>query len=169
MVVHPVGRSFLKMGISMRNLVSAWPARLLVVALVSLLVGCGQKSPYELARVHGKVTVDGQPLPMGRVMFAPRATGNSIDAGKPAFGQLQPDGTFVLGTYDDDDGAVVGSHWVTVFGVREEDTKWPANLPRFSRLNVPGSAVTVAADKENEIDIKLTTQQLQQLGRAFDD
>jgi hypothetical protein len=42
------------------------------------------------------------------------AKGESHKAGKLAFGVLQSDGTFVLGTYEPEDGAVVGDHWVTV-------------------------------------------------------
>ena len=69
-----------------------------------------------LAKFSGTVTVDGQPLPYGRVMFAPRASEANVQPGKPAIGVIQSDGRYTLSTYGDDDGAVVGSHTVTVFG-----------------------------------------------------
>src|SRR5688500_17796317 len=68
-----------------------------ILALTAFASGCG-KSPYDLAPVHGKVTLNGEPLTNAKVMFAPIAKSESRKSGKPAFGVLQPDGTFVLGT-----------------------------------------------------------------------
>jgi hypothetical protein len=130
-----------------------------MAALVALS-GC-HESPYELARVRGTVTIDSQPLTFGRVMFAPTAKGDGIDAGKPALGPLQPDGTFVLTTYQDGDGAVVGDHWVTVIGGgRDQATATPgvaSAIPPFTRFTVP-TKQTVVAGQENEIDIRVTAQ-----------
>ena len=98
------------------------------LSMALLLAGAGcQQAPYDLAPVRGKVSVDGQPLASGRLMFAPISQG-SADAGKPAFGDIQPDGSFVLTTYREGDGAVVGDHWVTLFPPAEQAT--PPNLPK---------------------------------------
>jgi len=96
----------------------AMAAALCIGTLV--VVGC-QQSPYELSSVHGTVTVDGKPLAGGRVMFAPISQGDSSEPGKPAFGTLQSDGSYVLTTFRETDGAVVGDHWVTIFGPKSDD------------------------------------------------
>jgi hypothetical protein len=111
------------------------------------LPGCNRSS-FELAPVHGKVTIDNKPLFQGKVMFAPVAKGNGVNSGKPAWGNIQPDGTFRLTTYKNDDGAIVGEHWVTIMN---SDEKLPKGVPAFSRLIVPKKAV-VAANNKNEIN-----------------
>ena len=89
---------------------------LLPVAVLAAITGC-QRSPYELAPVHGTITIDGQPFTHGKVMFAPVARADNLNPGKPAFGQLQDNGSFVLSTYDTGDGAVVGEHSVTIINI----------------------------------------------------
>ncbi len=44
-------------------------------------------------------------------------TFESQDSGKRATGKLQADGTFVLSTYKEGDGAVAGEHSVIITGV----------------------------------------------------
>lgn len=58
--------------------------------------------------VKGKVIYRGKPLTQGQIVFRP------TDAGREATGQIKPDGTFALTTHKDGDGAVVGTHKVTV-------------------------------------------------------
>ena len=80
----------------------------LIVALS--LSGCGQSSvaiPSTFS-VKGKVSYKGKPLTKGSIVFEP------TDAGKDAYGKIQPDGTFELTTYKEGDGAVVGTHRVYV-------------------------------------------------------
>lgn len=133
---------------------------------VPLMTGCS-KSPFDLAPVHGKVTIDGKPVPAGRVMFAPIAKGESREVGKPAFGTLQPDGTFTLTTFEEGDGAVVGEHWVTIFGPDEETIVTPVSttgVPKFSRLSVPQKQ-SVASNQNNEIEVSLTSQDVAKFGK----
>jgi len=130
--------------------------------------GCS-RSPYELTSVVGKVTIDGQPFTQGKVMFAPIAAGKSSEAGRPAFGRLQSDGSFELGTYEPGDGAVVGEHWVTVIRIDPETDQDDqeasrvappsAALIQFSRIAVP-TKVIVSADQDNVIDVVLTKADL---------
>jgi len=81
------------------------PGGLAVFALAAICGCSGQESTYE---VTGKVTMaDGSPLNGGMVVFqAPRKP--------PAKGSIQPDGTYKLGTYEEGDGAVAGTHQVTI-------------------------------------------------------
>lgn len=140
--------------------------------LACLTLGCN-KSPYEFAPVHGTVAIDGVPMSGGRVMFAPIAKEGSMDAGRRAFGEIQADGRYVLGTASSDDGAVVGQHWITVYAPNREGTLPVINrtstssaaIPSFSRITVPSGAVEVLAGKDNEIDVRLTSQQIAQYGQ----
>jgi len=121
-----------------------------VAALVT--AGCGGES-YDVAPVHGIVSVDGKPLFQGKVMFAPvsKGTGNP---GKPAWSSIESDGKYRLRTFKKDDGAVIGDHWVTIINSEEE---LPVGVPEFARFMVP-KTVSVAPGKDNEIDIKLTSK-----------
>jgi len=133
------------------------------LAICLLLVGCSEAPPFDLESVRGTVTVDARPLTQGKVMFAPIASGDGLNAGKPAFGRIEPDGSYVLTTYHDEDGAIVGEHWVTIFGADKNVAQvTPVSnssgvAPTFDRLAVTQKQ-TVVAGQENQIDIQLTTQ-----------
>jgi len=132
-----------------------------IFALVLLVAACGcQKSSYELATVHGSVSVGNQPLAQGKVMFAPVADASVAEAGKAAVGLIQSDGSFSLSTFGEGDGAIVGEHWVTVF-VPKQSQPVAAGLPEaaaadieYKRVAVPTKQI-VHAGKENQIEIKL--------------
>ncbi|MHB1559557.1 MAG: hypothetical protein ACYC61_19085 [Isosphaeraceae bacterium] len=87
--------------------------RLLVVTCCAALCGCGTsgggKVP-DLIPVKGKVTFKGKPVSKGVVRFEPEGVG------REASGTIQPDGTFVLTTHKDGDGAVAGHHRVSIVG-----------------------------------------------------
>ncbi len=141
--------------------------RLFAVALV-VLAGCS-KSPYELAPVDGVVTIDGTPVHDAKVMFAPIARGETRNSGKPAFGPLEPDGSFKLTTYSDNDGAVVGEHWVTIIRLDPETPNGGGASPKaphlpFDRLAVP-KKVNVIAGQQNHIAIALTGGEVKRFGR----
>jgi hypothetical protein len=109
--------------------------------------------------VHGKVTIDSKPLFQGKVMFAPVAKGHNVNPGKPAWGAIQPDGTFRLTTLEKDDGAIVGDHRVTIMN---SDEKLPKGVPEFARLIVPKMA-TVAANNDNEINFAFSSSDVKKL------
>ena len=125
---------------------------------LAVLPGCN-RSTLELAPVHGKVTIDGKPLFQGKVMFAPVAKGDSVHAGRPAWGNIQSDGAFRLTTLKKDDGAVVGEHWVTIMN---SDEKLPKGVPAFARLIVPKKAV-VTANNDNEINFAFSSGDVKKL------
>jgi hypothetical protein len=70
--------------------------------------GCGHSDRMPVAKVTGIVLYDGDPLPVGTVLFSP------LDGGPSAEANVEADGTFALGTYEDDDGAVLGKHEIIV-------------------------------------------------------
>jgi hypothetical protein len=77
----------------------------MAVVMVAMLVGCGGDD--SMGRVRGVVTLDGHPVSRGIVQFLP-------SSGRGAKGQIEEDGTFVLGTFDETDGASVGVHRVAI-------------------------------------------------------
>ena len=79
---------------------------LLAVLSTVLLAGCGSRHP-DVVPVAGRVMIDGNAVKSGRVMFYP-------EKGRAATGPIQSDGSYVLTTYASEDGALLGSHKVTI-------------------------------------------------------
>lgn len=70
-----------------------------------MLFGCGAKS--DMAPVAGMVTVDGKPVAAAQVLFT------SPDH-RPAAGETDDEGRYVLSTHETGDGASIGTYVVTV-------------------------------------------------------
>lgn len=143
----------------LRSSLALCGVRVMCVFVLAAVAGCN-RSPYEMAQVHGVVTVDGKPLPACQVMFAPRAKDGAIESGKPAIGWLDEQGRFKLSTYSDGDGAVVGEHMVTLYGPANI-ADLPAGIPKFKRVAIQGKAIQVEAGKDNEVKIDLALKDLQ--------
>jgi hypothetical protein len=112
--------------------------------------GCdgGEQSVGKTIPVKGRVTYKGKPLIQGSVTFEPE------DSGREANGQISPDGTFVLRTFREGDGAMPGVHRVKVsngaVGTSPKDA-----LPT-KRKNAQDSMVSVeVVDGKTEYDIDL--------------
>ncbi len=96
---------------------------------------------------------DGKPLPKGTVEF------ESIDEKRPitASSEINPDGTFLLGTFMPEDGAVAGRHRIAVIANPEIGTEAerPEKLPpaliasRFSEFKTSGLETTVEPRMNN--------------------
>lgn len=85
------------------------------------LSGCGGIEQYPVAVVTGRVTCQGKPVPHAMVFFEPLASGQSAMTGKQGFGECNEKGEFIISTYSDKDGAVIGKHWVHVMPPHSED------------------------------------------------
>lgn len=120
--------------------------------LVGGLLGCGS-APYDVAPVHGKLTVGNRPVAGAKVMFAPIASDASKGAGKAGVGLTTGDGSFALTTYSEQDGAVVGEHWVTIFAPQGAAGSATDEV-KYKRIAVPAKKI-VAAGQDNVIDIAL--------------
>ncbi len=82
--------------------------KLMTVVLCSALpVLAGCDSGPEMVPIHGQVLYRDKPLTFGAVML-------QSSRGQPASGIIQPDGTFVLSTFESEDGAVVGKQKVRI-------------------------------------------------------
>jgi len=93
----------------MRNV--AGPIILVALFLIPC-TGCGSKAEtftVTTVPVKGRVTYLGKPLTKGTVKFEP-------DSGREAHGDIKSDGSFVLSTFKEGDGAVPGTHRVAVSG-----------------------------------------------------
>jgi hypothetical protein len=98
---------------------------MMALAMAGLtLGGCDSGPRYEHARVHGKVTYRGKPVPLGSVLFVPVEPPRDGPM-QPASGTINPDGTYELKSAADD-GAIVGEHKVVVVAV---DGGQPAAAP----------------------------------------
>lgn len=116
---------------------SAWFAAL----ILALMAGCsGQANTY---LVHGMVVYpDGKPLTTGTVEFEATHEGRQITASA----EIAPDGTFQLGTFAPNDGAVAGHHRVAVIADFDIATGWerpdmippPALHPRYRDFSTSG-------------------------------
>lgn len=88
---------------------------LVVSGVACLFAGCSEGiKEFPCAKVSGVVLCNGQPVPEAEVYFSPKVTGKSAIVGKPGFSWTSSDGSFVLSTYGDGDGAIVGPHIVRV-------------------------------------------------------
>lgn len=90
-------------------------AGLVCLAIVS---GC-QRGPH-CVPVTGKVTYQGAPVADAEVVFQPKE-------GRPALGKSDEQGVFVLSTYGDKDGALLGDYQVTI--VKNKSIPGPAGDP----------------------------------------
>lgn len=141
------------------------PLRGIGIGLLVACLGCGPDHDYDLAPVHGVVTINGKPLPAGRVQFAPVAASGALKSGKPGFGDIEPDGSYTISTYGHEDGAVAAEHWVTIINTQKEAVG--GLLLGASRVKVP-IRQTVASGTENVIPIELTTDDIKRYGEGAD-
>lgn len=127
-------------------------SRLLASLLCVCLLGCGKSHP-PVAKVMGTVTYEGKPAIGGRVLFLPDG------GGKQGLGSIQPDGTFELGTFSTNDGALVGKHHAMV--VRSAFDSLGDDLLTFRRAEQ--QRIVVEPDKVNEFTIDLGSREWQKL------
>jgi hypothetical protein len=108
-------------------------AVVLCLSGIGLLVGCSGSEQFDVAPVKGKVICSGKPVSEGLVQFAPisatvASTTKVGRPGKSGAGEIQPDGTFEISTYEMGDGAVVGKCRVLA-GPSDPTKPWACKLP----------------------------------------
>lgn len=85
--------------------------------LLVAIAGCSDSGlkEFPVAEAEGVVLCQGKPVPFAKVFFNPKKKADSKSAivGKPGFAFADKDGRFVLSTYGDGDGALIGMHEVT--------------------------------------------------------
>lgn len=126
----------------------------LLICFASLVMGCGADRP-ETYPVRGKVLFsDGTPVRSGVVELL------SAEFGETATGRIEPDGSFVLGTFREDDGACSGRHGAIVVQMiitdsvttHQRDHGDPVD-PRFGSYETSGLEVDIQPVELNEITL----------------
>jgi hypothetical protein len=74
--------------------------------VAALLTGCGRRG--ELASVHGRITLDGQPLAGAFVVFTPTSKGTT------SYGRTDADGRYQMTFTDREKGAWIGPNLVRI-------------------------------------------------------
>jgi hypothetical protein len=85
----------------------SWSFGFVVLSLVAAISGCGSGHPQTVP-VSGVVTYQGQPVAGAQVSFLAEG------AARAGYGTTDDAGKFQLSTYGANDGAVLGSHTVTI-------------------------------------------------------
>jgi hypothetical protein len=130
--------------------------RIAALLLFAAFTGCGQSGP-QTAPVKGKVTLDGKPITIGRVVTIPVA-------GRGANGEIASDGTFELTTFSDRDGATLGIHKVGVSAYESTGDGAESGFGRSlvpERYNNPETSnltIEVINSGDNTAELKLTTK-----------
>jgi len=144
----------------------------LLVVLSLFLGGCGPAGQVKTYPVKGVVKFDGKPMVGGGAISLVPVTDQP---GKTAGGTIQADGSYVLGTYKENDGSMAGEFRVIIFQetVKEEKAtpdgaaptaRASADVPMADRIpaiysNDPQSPLTAKIEaKPNVIDFDLKRQ-----------
>lgn len=123
------------------------------LVLVGMTVGCGNK---DLGGVYGTVTLDGSPLEEAMVTFTP------VEGGRPAAGRTDADGNYELVFSRDDEGALIGEHFVSIStynvvpGEDDQDKVIPERVP--AKYNVNSELKETVDAGSNKIDFDLTSE-----------
>lgn len=132
---------------------------LFAFAAIMPSLGCQDDGRSPTYRVQGKVVfADGTPLRGGSVICLSDSETESLSAR----GNISEAGTFTLGTYEVDDGAIAGRHLVAI------DPPLPTNFnpdagpaprvihQRFQHHDTSGLAFDVVEDGPNEITLEVS-------------
>lgn len=91
-----------------------------VLVLLVATLGCSDGRPKRVP-ISGQVLIDGEPIKAGSIRFVP-------DGARPSASDLDAEGRFTLRCFEENDGAVIGTHRVEV-AAREiigESVRWYA-------------------------------------------
>ncbi len=140
-----------------------WQKRLMVVCLLlGMSAGCGPKVERpKVYKATGVVKLGGKPVADALVMFTP-------ESGRPATAKTNSGGEFSLTTFNTNDGALAGTHTVTVKSTvaAEVVSNSPEELKKIAdaAASVPlnygdpktsGLSNTVTAEGPNHFEIDL--------------
>jgi hypothetical protein len=122
--------------------------RIVLLLLLAILAGCGQDGP-QIAPVHGRVTLDGQPLALADVSFQPEG------AKRPSSGRTDSDGRYELMYKRGQPGALVGEHTVRISVSRENVPNPPIIAKEFDTETKLRREVKSG---DNEFNFDVTTE-----------
>lgn len=136
---------------------SALLCRILLIAWVALVAGCGEKN---WATVNGTVMVNGTPIGPGTIMFEP--TGSGDPRARSGIGNFKEDGKYVVRSAGGRDGIPAGEYQVLIDGKPAESSGDefvdPARITKIPAkyLNPSTSGLTASLEAgENTVDFDL--------------
>ena len=125
-------------------------------ALLMITTGCGGSAgDFPVASTHGVIeTVGGETIANGRIRLTPIPADSKAQAGKPAFGEIT-DGQFVLTTYGNGDGAVIGKHKVRIMEAYQPHDDEGVGKPAKHNCEVaPESQTVEIVAGDNVLELK---------------
>lgn len=133
-------------------------ARAVALGALCLVSGCGTDRVPTYPVTGRIVFADGRPVRHGRVEVESR------EHGLTATGTIEHDGTFVLGTYTADDGAVAGTHSAIVVQIVIADGSFTHSVDhgrpvpvRYADYGTSPLEVTVEP-QPNQIELQLSVE-----------
>lgn len=141
---------------------------LLGAAVCGACLGCGEDWQAQTYPAHGRIAINGEP-PVGAVVEL-HSTGEQPDVrNSRPWAVVQEDGSYILSTYERDDGAPPGEYAVTI--------RWPPDVSQPSLADRLGGAYSKAerskwsvriSEEENEIPpIEITEAKVQPKDKAL--
>jgi hypothetical protein len=142
------------------------------ILLLAMFGGCTPSGQVKTYPVKGRVMFEGKPmLGGGGISLVPLVD----QPGKTAGGTIQPDGTYVLGTYKEADGSMAGEFRVVIFQETVKEGKAAADgsggaiagvstvaaadrIPLIYADGVKSPLTTKIEPKANELDFELKRQ-----------
>lgn len=121
------------------NLCSSVAQFLLPIAVIAL--GCSPSGQVKTYPVKGLITFEGKPMVGGGSISLIPTTNQS---GKAPGGMINPDGTYVLGTYTETDGSMTGDFKVVIF---QETAKEGQAAPDGAAPTATASTSVPVADR----------------------
>src|SRR5262245_51232722 len=137
------------------------PGAMLLCLLLTAVAGC---SGGKTASVSGQVTYNGKPVTGGSLSFSPVPANGQQEPGKPGNAVVGDDGKYVVGTYGESDGAVIGKHQVSysapVLPFPEGREPRPGESPPRSGFEglVPKVDTVEVKPGKNTVDIELVPE-----------
>lgn len=119
--------------------------RLAVMMATVLFLGCGGASDApQLAKVSGTVTMGGNPVVDATVTFHLDGEG----APRPGMGKTDASGNFRITTFNNNDGAIVGTHIVTVAKIEANPAESSGDMDMEGEAY--GAAMNAAASETED-------------------
>lgn len=125
--------------------------KMLLVAFTSFaLLGCsGSSDQPKLGRVTGVVTFEENPLPNAEIHFLP-------ETGRGSAGMTDSNGRYSLRYTEKHNGAVIGTHSVSITTKLPDDTSKPEILP--AKYNQKSELTFQVKEGDNVADFSLTSK-----------
>lgn len=116
---------------------------------VVLLAGCNSSDFPPTVPVSGTVTMGGKPMERLSVSFLLEGA-----AARTGFGVTNDQGEFQISTFDQDDGALLGTHGVTISDLPEKSAEAEENTDPTALYGQPGGMFGKQIKKKSRIPEK---------------